>query len=195
MFVEAMLLSFSMYTRTHLPHIFLLTLLIIFYGACRKDEAGKVSAPDTNNTSRQKASKIELKVTEDEVIPKESEALIRGTVQNISEEKLENIVIELELIPRRGGVNKVRQLPISPGALSPGETGTYSLTVSNHDWSNTKILGIRSSTRSELVGFTTVRGAKRPPERTPPGKVVIVQRPRPKGEEFLNTPDDPETIP
>jgi hypothetical protein len=40
-------------------------------------------------------------------------------------------------------------------------------------------------------------GARREPERLPQGKpkIVVVPRPRPKGEEFINTPDNPTRIP
>jgi hypothetical protein len=56
---------------------------------------------------------------------------------------------------------------------------------------------LNSGGRAEAVAFKSAVGARRPAERLPQGspKVVVVPRPKPKGEEFINTPDNPTRIP
>src|SRR6267143_1492704 len=45
------------------------------------------------------------------------------------------------------------------------------------------------------IPFKTLPGAQRPLEKTPDGKTIVVSRPRPRGEEFINTPDNPAKVP
>jgi hypothetical protein len=174
---------------------FILVLAISAAGCAKsKDQGG--GARSSNLQSNVKVTKAPaLNVLENEAVLRGSQALIGGTVQNVSGQKIDNLLIDLELSRRDDGGKTLKQVQIMPASLSPGEEGKYSLTISNREWSGSKILRIRSGTGSvEDVAFTSQPGAKRPRERTPEGKTIVVERPRPKGEEFINTPDNPDPV-
>jgi len=125
---------------------------------------------------------------------KGSQAVIGGTIQNISNQTLTDLFIEIELTGRDDGGKVLKEMQVTPASIPPGEAGSYSLTISNREWSASKIVRLRSRVQAEELAFNSLPGAKRPPERTPEGKTIIVQRPKPKGEEFINSPDDADPI-
>jgi hypothetical protein len=45
------------------------------------------------------------------------------------------------------------------------------------------------------IAFKVFPGAARPPMETPASKTVIVNRPTPKGDEFINTQNNPGKVP
>jgi hypothetical protein len=102
-------------------------------------------------------------------------------------------------LKRRGNAQDTerRKLNVEPSDLAPGEEGRYTLSLPSSEWSGARVLNLNSGRRTEAIAFKSALGARRPPERLPQGspKVVVVPRPKPKGEEFLNTPDDPIRIP
>ncbi len=169
---------------------------LVYAVGCGGSEGASETRPPAPPPAREKAQAIpELKVTEDEVMLDGSQALIGGTVENTSGVRLENVVLELELSGREGG-SEVRQVTLKPESLAPGEAGRYALSVSNHDWSRSKLLRIKSSSRAEELAFVSQPGAKRPPERPKPNTKVVIQKPpRPTGEEFINTPDSADPVP
>lgn len=179
-----------------LPLWAVIAVLAISAAGCAKPKEQGGGAKSFNLQSNVKVTKAPaLNVLENEAMLRGSQAVIGGTVQNISGQKFENLVIDLELIRRDDGGKTVKQAQITPASLSPGAEGKYSLTISNHEWSGSKILRIRSGVDAdEDVAFTSQPGAKRPPERTPEGKTIVVQRPKQKGEEFINTPDNPDPV-
>lgn len=138
-----------------------------------------------------------LQVYEDDALLKGSQALVGGTVVNISAENLTDLTVELELHHRKGGNKETRSLPVTPKDLTPQQQGRYALTVLSRDYSYARLVRIKSSTRSTDIVFKSAQGAQRPPEPPPQGKTVIVPRPTPrKGEEeFINTPDKPARVP
>ena len=105
--------------------------------------------------------------------------------------------MEIELHRRSDGSTEVRQVPLVPDTLAPGAEGRYVLSVTSHDWGNARILRLRSDVLATDIVYQTVPGAKRPPERIPERqpKVVVVPRPKPHGDDFINSPDNPEKIP
>lgn len=161
-------------------------------GAERASEVKKVAA---NAESRQNAAKApEIKIVEHEPTLRGSNSVVGGVVQNVSAEKIENLSLELELTRRDEGDKEVREVKVVPTSLAPGEEGKYSVTISNREWGTAKILRVKSDSRPDGLAFTSQPGAKRPPERLPEGKIIVVQKPKPKGEEFLNSPDAPDPI-
>ncbi|HVG32160.1 MAG TPA: hypothetical protein VM911_03740 [Pyrinomonadaceae bacterium] len=139
-----------------------------------------------------------LQVYEDDAMLKGGQATISGTVVNISPENMTDISIELELRRRNSSGTEVRALELSPKDLTPEQQGRYTLTVQTRDFSNARLLRIKSSARPTEIVFKTAPGAQRPPERPPQtNRTVIVPRPTPrKGEEeFINTPDNPARVP
>jgi hypothetical protein len=137
-----------------------------------------------------------LQVYEDDALIKGSQALIGGTVVNISADNLTDLTVELELYQRKGGNKETRSLPVTPKDLTPQQQGRYTLTVSR-DYSYARLVRIKSSARPADIVFKSAQGAQRPPEPPPQSKTVIVPRPTPrKGEEeFINTPDKPARVP
>jgi hypothetical protein len=139
-----------------------------------------------------------LQVYEDDAMLKGGQATISGTVVNISPENMTDISIELELRRRNSSGTEVRALELSPKDLTPEQQGRYTLTVQTRDFSNARLLRIKSSARPAEIVFKTAPGAQRPPERPPQtNRTIVVPRPTPrKGEEeFINTPDNPARVP
>ncbi|HEX8775070.1 MAG TPA: hypothetical protein VF735_15965 [Pyrinomonadaceae bacterium] len=139
-----------------------------------------------------------LQVYEDDALIKGSQAMIGGTVVNISPENLTDLTVELELHQRKGGNKETRSLTVTPKDLTPQQQGRYTLTVPSRDYSYARLVRIKSSARPATdVVFKSAQGAQRPPEPPPQSKTVILPRPTPrKGEEeFINTPDKPARVP
>ncbi|MGB8506792.1 MAG: hypothetical protein WCD76_00170 [Pyrinomonadaceae bacterium] len=135
----------------------------------------------------------------DEAMLKKPYAVIGGVVQNIGVEKLDNMSLEIELKRRENGDTELRSIEVEPGTLSPGERGKYSLKVISDEWSGSRIVRLRSSSRPLDIVFKTLPGARRPPERIPDRVVQVTKDTRPKSKtssgEFINTPDNPIPVP
>lgn len=185
--------------RTVTPSLFFLLpailLLLISNLSCGKSESPGSAGSTSGLKSNTKVSKPPaVNVLENEPLLKGSQAVIGGTIQNISHQVLTDLIVEIELTGRDDGGKTRKEMQVTPASISPGEDGIYSLTISNRDWSASKIVRIRSRAQAEDLAFTSQPGARRPPERTPDGKTIIVQRPKSKGEEFINSPDDADPI-
>ena len=131
----------------------------------------------------------------DDAMPKGSQTLIGGTVENISSEQLSGLSVEIELHKRKDGATDIKQISLDPSDLGSGQKGRYSFTIVSQDYSSARVLGLKSSPLQAQIPFKTLPGAERPLEKTPDGKTIVVGRPRGKGEEFLNTPDNPTRVP
>lgn len=139
----------------------------------------------------------EAQVYEDEAMLKGSRAVVGGTVENVSGASLDKLSVEIELKRRKDGAQETRTVQVEPHNLAPGERGRYALTVTR-DWNSARLVSLKSGTRGGAsVAYNTARGALRPPEKPPEPKtkVIVVQRPRPKGEEFINTPETADRVP
>ncbi|MBA3439006.1 MAG: hypothetical protein H0T92_03960 [Pyrinomonadaceae bacterium] len=138
----------------------------------------------------------QAQISEDEAMLRGTNAIIGGAVRNISTEKLQGLSIEIELMRRDGTATESRTLEVSPGDLAPGETGRYSLSLPTRQWIGARVTTLQSSVREAAVAFKSTPGARRPPERVPQGQPTVTKAPRtaPRGEEFINTPDNPTTI-
>lgn len=140
----------------------------------------------------------QAQVYEDEAMLKGTQAVIGGTVRNISVEKLSDLSVELELIRRKDGGTERRTLPLDPKDLAPDQQGRYALSVLKRDYRSAHIVGLKSVAGSTEVAFKAAPGTQRPPERPPKTtETVIINQPGPRkgsGEEFINSPDNPATI-
>ncbi len=132
----------------------------------------------------------------DDAMIKGAETVIGGTLKNISGQTLADLSVEIELKRRQDGNTERRILPVSPPDLAPDQRGRYSVNLRARDYSGARLVRILSGARSDDVAFKSVPGAQRPPERPPQTPQVIIQRPAPrsKGEEFINTPENPTRI-
>lgn len=182
-------------------HLFALSLVALLTAACggsgSSARAPEAQTPAVAQKDAPRSAKtLDVHVLEDEAMPKGSRAVIGGTVRNISEERFENVVVEIELVRRDGKGTETRQLPLTPAVLEPGAEGRYSITVLPKDWKGSHILRLKSSTRPNDLAFKTEVGARRPPERIPEARErIVVVRPKPKkGDDYLNTPETADQI-
>ena len=123
------------------------------------------------------------------------QAVVGGTVRNISDERLEGLSVEIELKSRTGGGTEVRQVAVEPRDLQPGEDGKYSLQIVPKAWSGVRVARLLSEALGGEIPFKPELGARRPAEGRASPKVVVEPRPRQKGDDFINTPDTPIRIP
>jgi hypothetical protein len=171
--------------------------LLIGFLVWRKHHEEMVGVkPQAQATTVRPALPLKVQVYMDEPVRKGPQAMIGGTVQNISDEALSNLSLEVELTRRKDAGTEVRSLKVEPGELAPNQKGRYSLTLTG-DYRSIKLLNIKSDPASNEIGFKVSPGAARPVEHAPETKTIIVNRPSaPKqGEEFINTPDNPAKIP
>ena len=138
---------------------------------------------------------IKVQILMDEPVRDGSEALIGGTIRNISNERISGLAVEMQLFHRSDQETEVRAIELSPSDLAPGQEGKYSLTLTG-DYRSVKLLRIKSGAAGEAVGFQAAPGARRPLPQ-PETRTIVVGRPSnpQKGEEFINTPENPSRIP
>lgn len=172
--VAALLLGFLVLRKRHVDQL---------NAAQRAEQAVQVSAPP------------QAQIFQDEVKLKGSAALVGGTVKNISSAPLEGLFVEVALKARSAQAVEKRPIALTPNSLAPGEEGKYALTISSDQWSGAQVVRLRSETRNADIPFKPELGEKRPAEKPPAAKVIIEQRPRRKGDDFINTPDAPIRIP
>ena len=171
--------------------------LLIGFLIWRKRHEERVGVgPQPQAKAIKPAPPLKVQVYMDEAVRKGTQALISGTIHNISNEPLSNISLEVELTRRKDASTEVRSMDVDPKELAPNQKGKYSLTLTG-DYSSIKILTIKSGANSTEIGFKKAPGVPRPVETPHEPKTIIVNRPSaPKqGEEFINTPDDPARIP
>jgi hypothetical protein len=174
---------------------FPLLLLLILSGCQTTPDARqqKVALP----TPTPKPSP-EAHVFVDEAMLARPYAIIGGSVQNVGQVKLEKLSVEIELRRRDDAGFETREIKIEPGDLEPGQQGKYSLKVLSEEWSGSRVVGLKSGARAEEVAFKSLPGAKRPPEKIK-NDVVIVNTPGGKkktgNDDFINTPDNPYSVP
>lgn len=172
--------------------------LLFGYLIWRKWHEEKVAAEQQSATKTVRpVLPQKVQVFMDESVRKGPQAIVSGTVRNISNENLTNLTVEIELTHRKDGSTEVRSLDLEPKDLGPAQESRYSLTLTG-DYRSMKLLRLKSGPQAEEIGFKTAQGAKRPVEHAPETtRTVIIERPTtPKqGEEFINTPDNPSRVP
>jgi hypothetical protein len=162
----------------------------------RHEERVGVEAQPQTKTGRV-ALPTKVQVYMDEAVRKGQQALVSGTVHNISGETLSQITLEVELTRRKDASTEVRSMELEPSELAPGQKGRYLLTLTG-DYNSIKLLNVKSGPAATEIGFKKAPGVPRPLEGPHEPKTIIVNRPSspPKqGEEFINTPDNPARIP
>ncbi len=182
------------------------TLLLTFvaaFSACRDAGTASRSQPSRQQKgaeSRQAAQPQQqapqAQIVADEAMLRKPYAVLGGTVRNVGAEKLGGLVIEFELRRRSDGNTERREVPLQPADIAPGGEAKYSLKVLSDEFASWRVARLRSG--EQELAHQILPGAKRPPERTPDGKTIIVKAPRKSdgaGEEFINTPDTAVSVP
>lgn len=169
-------------------------LLAGYFALQRRHKQQALAAQQAAQAAKKKAP-VELQVFEDEARLQGGQATIGGVVRNISNARIDDLNLEIQLIPRAGETLKTQQVKLEPDSLNPGEEGRYSLTIPSHQWSATRIVRLFSAGRNAEIAFKSEVGEKRPLEQ-PQGetKLVVVPKQRGNGDGFLNTPDNPIPI-
>lgn len=144
---------------------------------------------------RQTPSAPKAQIFQDEVLLKGSRAVVGGRVRNVTGDTLEDLKVEIELMARDERTKETRSVRVEPATLRPGEEGRYVLQIVSSEWTGTRVSRLMSEKSEGDIPFKPEVGARRPLERTPAPKVVVVPRPKTKGDDFLNTPDTPIRIP
>ena len=174
----------------------LLTIsLLLGYFTLRRRQKEQLQVEAQAQIETTKSVPPVARIKENEARLKGSEAVISGTVSNISGEKLEDLILEVELRRRGSAGMELRQVKVTPPNLNPGEEGRYSFKIVSRDWASSTILRLQSQSRQTDLAFTSTVGEKRPAERLPQNpKVVTMPRPKSGENGFINTPDDPILI-
>jgi hypothetical protein len=169
----------------------------LFFGffILRKRHEDQLSAAKRAEQAAQVSAPPQAQIFQDEVKLKGSQAVVGGTVKNISGATLEGLMVEVALKARSAQAIEKRPVTLNPDSLAPGEEGRYTLTISSDQWSGAQVVRLHSETRKADIPFKPELGEKRPAEKPPAAKVIIEQRPRRKGDDFINTPDAPIKIP
>jgi hypothetical protein len=161
----------------------------------RKRQADRFEAARRVEQSAKAVAPPQAQVFQDEVRLRGSEAVVGGTVKNTSGASLEGLSVEIALKGRASQALETKLVRVSPDSLRPGEEGKYSLQISPTEWAGAQVVHLRSGAQGADIPFKPEIGLKRPKENPPATKVVVEQRPRRKGDDFLNTPDTPIKIP
>jgi hypothetical protein len=143
--------------------------------------------------NQRKTPKVEVFVDDSTVEGKK--AFLGGTIHNISNESLRGIAVELQLRRRAGGGVETRTVLPASSDLAPDASTRYTLEVPSQDYISSTLLRVVSGENRAAVPFKALPGAARPPLEAPASKTVIVNRPKPKGDEFINSPSNPGKVP
>ena len=170
-----------------------LSPLLLLTG-CQK--APDVSQPKAAQATPTPKAEPEAHVFVDEPTLAKPYAIIGGAVQNVGDARLEKLSVEVELRRRADSGVETREVTVEPADLEPGQQGKFSLKVLSEEWSGSRVVGVKSAARAQEVAFKSLPGAKRPPERIK-DDVIIVKTPSKKksGDDFINTPDTPYSVP
>ena len=142
---------------------------------------------------KKQAPKVEVFV--DEATASAKTTVLAGTIHNISNEPLHDLAVELQLRRRVGGGVETRAVPADKTDLEPNGKARYGLELPGQKYISATFLRVTAGANKSEVVCKVLTGAPRPPLESPASKTVIVKRPPPKGEEFINTPNTPGRIP
>lgn len=157
----------------------------------KRHERQVAAAAETEK--QKKAPKVEVFVDDTTVDGKK--ATLAGTLHNISNETVRNIAVELQLRRRVGAGVETRVVVPELTDLAPEARTRYSLEVPVGDYVSSTFMRVVAGENRAAVPFKALPGAARPPLETPASKTVIVNRPAPKGDEFINSPNNPGKVP
>ena len=159
----------------------------------RKRHERQVAAAVALETTKKAAPKVEVFVDDATINGKKT--LLAGTIHNISNESLRNLAVEIQLRRRTGGGLEARTVTPEATELAPDGKTRYSLELLAADYVSATFSHVLAGDNGAQVAFKAFPGAARPPMEPPAPKTVTVSRPAPKGEEFINGPDNPGKVP
>jgi hypothetical protein len=173
--------------------VLLTTAVLGGYMALRKRHERQVAAAAEAEVKR-KAPKVEVFV--DDALVNGRTTTLGGTVHNISSETLQNIAVELQLRRRVGSGLDTRVVVPEMTDLAPDARAHYSIEIATEDYISATFSRVVGGGDRALVPFKALPGNPRPPMDPPPSKTIVVDKKSPgKGDEFINTPNNPGRVP
>ena len=143
---------------------------------------------------KKRAPKVEVFV--DDAVVNGKVTTLSGTVHNISTENLTNIGVELQLRRRVGAGVDLRAIAPESTDLAPDAKARYSFQVPTQDYISATFLRVTGGGDRAAIPFKAVPGNPRPPMEAPGSKTIVVEKPRTsRGDEFINTPNNPARVP
>ena len=140
-------------------------------------------------------SKPKVEVIVDDAMIEGRKTTLSGTVHNISGDALHNVAVELQLRKRTGGGLETRVVAPDVTELAPDASTRYKLEVAVEDYSSATFSKVLTGDPRVAIAFKAMPGAERPAMDAPASKTVMVKRPTPKGDEFLNSEKNPVKVP
>ena len=159
----------------------------------RKRHERQLAAAAAATRTKALAPRVEVFVDDPTMDGKKT--LLGGTLHNISGEALRNLSVELELRQRKGGGLETRTIAPEQTELPPDAKARYGVELQVSDYSSARLVRIVGGDNHAAVPFKALPGTPRPPMESPAAKTVIVNRPGSRGEEFINTPNNPGRVP
>jgi len=163
------------------------------YMGLRRRHERQVAAAAEAEIKRQ-APRVEVFV--DDALVNGKTTTLGGTVHNISTENLQNIAVELQLRRRVGAGLDTKVVELETPDLAPDARAHYSIQVATEDYISATFSHVVSGADRAAVPFKALPGNPRPPLDAPGSKTIIVDKRNPgKGDEFINTPNNPGRVP
>lgn len=159
----------------------------------RKRHEGQVATAAAAEKIDKEKPKVEVLVDEATIDGKKS--VLGGTIHNISNETLRNVAVELQLRRRTGSTVETRVVMPAVTELAADGKTRYSLEVSVQDYSSATFSRVLAGDAHLAIAFKALPGAERPPLPAPASKTIVVTRPAPRSDEFLNTEKNPGRVP
>src|SRR5205085_7012803 len=157
----------------------------------KRHERQVAAAAAAENVGKEKP-KVEVLVDEATIDGKKS--LLGGTIHNISNETLRNVAVELQLRRRTGSTVETRIVVPQATELTADGRTRYSLEVSIQDYSSATFSRVLAGEAHLAIAFKALPGAERPPLPAPASRTIVVSRPAPRADEFLNTGKNPGRV-
>ena len=163
------------------------------YMALRKRHERQIAAAAEAEVKR-KAPRVEVFV--DDALVNGKITTLGGTVHNISTENLHSIAVELQLRRRVGAGLDTRVVEPETTDLAPDARARYVIQVATEDYISATFSRVVSGSDRAAIPFKALPGSPRPPLDAPASKTIIVdKRSTGKGDEFINTPNNPGRVP
>ena len=159
----------------------------------RKRHERQVATAAAAEKIQKEKPKVEVLVDEATIDGRKS--VLSGTIHNISNETLRNVAVELQLRRRNGGTVETRVVLPQATELAADAMTRYSLELAVQDYSSATFSRVLAGDAHLAIAFKALPGAERPPMPAPGSKTIVVSRPAPRGDEFLNTEKHPARVP
>lgn len=139
-----------------------------------------------------------ITIAENEPQLKGAQVILRGTVRNAGKSQLEDLQIDFELTRRNDTEKKHQIVKVDKNQLNPEDEAKYTFSLPSNTFHLVRVARVYSgsSPDNDLV-FNSVQGKPRP-KQAPPADYAQAQQKRnhnQNGEEFLNSPDNPVSLP